>query len=184
MTVLSIILWDRVHVLSHGPCRLQLILKRAQDRQKPFILHLCGQALMPGPERDKDHVPPSGLFALADCDQPLILSTHRLCNGGRSQEDQAIGQLVGVLHGRRVNRNHNKLQIKVGRFTDGSRGAALEGFDIREPIRPWVRGFHAALYGEYLPPDCSFTTYTPLPEAIRQGDEVVLLLFQKCCQNS
>jgi hypothetical protein len=29
------------------------------------------------------------------------------------------------------------------------------------------------LYGEYLSLDCSFATYTPLPEAIRQGDKVV-----------
>ena len=128
---------------------------------------------MSGLERNKDHIPPSGLFAHADRGQPLILPTHRLCNGSRSQEDQTIGQLIGVLHGRRVNRKHNKLKIKMGRFIDGSRGAALEGFDLKEAIRRWVRGFHAALYGKYLPPDCSFATYTPLPEAIRQEDEVV-----------
>jgi hypothetical protein len=138
----------------------------------PFC-YLCGQALTSRLERDKDHVPPSGIFAQADRGQPLILLTHRLCNGSRSKEDQTIGQLVGVLHGRRVNQKHNKLKIKVGRFMDGSRGAALEGFDLKEAIRRWVRGFHAALYGEYLSPDCSFATYPPLPEAIRQGDEVI-----------
>lgn len=151
-----------------------LISEKDLKRLKGFLFcYLCGQALMSGLERNKDHIPPSGLFAHADRGQPLILPTHRLCNGSRSQEDQTIGQLIGVLHGRRVNRKHNKLKIKVGRFMDGSRGAALEGFDLKEAIRRWVRGFHAALYGEYLSPDCSFATYTPLPEAIRQGDKVV-----------
>lgn len=137
--------------------------------------YLCGQALSSGSKRNKDHIPPSGIFAKADREQPLILPTHTFCNGSRSQEDQTIGQLVGVLHGRRVNQTHNKLKINVGQFVDGSRGAALEGFDLKEAIRRWVRGFHAALYGEYLSPDCSFATYTPLPEAIRQKDEVVFV---------
>ena len=134
-----------------------------------------GQPMASSEERDRDHVPPSGIFALADRNQPLILPTHRLCNSNRSQEDQAVGQLVGVLHGRRVNRKHNKLQIAVGQFKDGSRGAALSGFDVKEPIRRWVRGFHAALYGEYLPPTCFFATYPPLPEAINKESEVVFV---------
>ena len=135
--------------------------------------YLCGQVLTSRPHRNKDHIPPSGLFAPADRSKPLILPTHCLCNGSRSKEDQTIGQLVGVLHGRRVNPNHNKLQIRVGRFNDGSRGAALEGFDLKEAIRRLVRGFHAALYGEYLSPNGSFATYTPLPEAIRQEEALV-----------
>lgn len=137
--------------------------------------YLCGKTLTSSDERDRDHVPPSGVFALADRNKPLILPTHRLCNGNRSQEDQTIGQLVGVLHGRRVNRKHNKLQIAVSQFKDGSRGAALSGFDVKEPIRRWVRGFHAALYGEYLCPTYSFATYPSLPEATSKGNKVVFV---------
>jgi hypothetical protein len=32
-------------------------------------------------------------------------------------------------------------------------------------VRRWVRGFHTALYGEYLPESAGFLTSPPLPEA-------------------
>jgi len=80
--------------------------------QLPFC-YLCGHEFSSSDEKDRDHVPPSGLFAKADGAFPLILPTHPRCNQGRSPEDQAIGQLVGVLHGRRVNPNHNKLRVTL-----------------------------------------------------------------------
>jgi hypothetical protein len=149
--------------------------KNLQGVQKLAFCYLCGQELGLSKEINRDHVPPSGLFALADRGSPLILPTHRRCNQKRSSEDQAIGQLVGVLHGRRVNRAHNKLRVAVGQFQNGSPTAALRDLDIKEIIRRWVRGFHAALYREYVPPDALFATYPPFPEGRHVGDQVTFV---------
>lgn len=147
------------HRTLHGASRL------------PFC-YLCGQGFGQSDDTNRDHVPPSGLFARADRPLPLILRTHRRCNELRSPEDQAIGQLVGVLHGRRVNPTHNRLRIRVGSSPDGHQVAAVTGLDISETIRRWVRGFHAALYHEYLPPDAVFATFPPLPEGRLMGDHI------------
>jgi hypothetical protein len=133
-------------------------------RGLPFC-YLCGFDFEIKEKRNPDHVPPTGLFALADRDFPLILPAHRQCNAARSAEDQVIGQLVGMLHGQKQNKKHNKLKVTIGRFQDGSRGVAIGGLDLRGIIRRWVRGFHAALYREYLPATQQFITCPPLPEA-------------------
>ncbi len=143
-----------------------------QDTSRLPFCYLCGKSFDPSDDTNRDHMPPSGLFARADRVLPLILRTHRRCNELRSPEDQAIGQLVGVLHGRRVNRAHNKLRVRIGRFHDGHRVAAVTGLNIQEAIRRWIRGFHAALYREYLSPDTGFATYPPLPGGRFVGDHV------------
>lgn len=116
-------------------------------------------------------MPPNAIFDKADRDFPLILPTHRKCNGDRSAEDQVIGQLVGILHRKQPNPKHNKLKVKVGFFEDGAPAVAIEGLDLRAIIRRWVRGFHAALYREFLPDDAGlFMTSPPLPEGKPQQD--------------
>lgn len=138
----------------------------------PFC-YLCGQAFAVRNDTNRDHVPPSRLFAEKDRTPPLILPTHRLCNVRRSSEDQAIGQLVGVLHGRRVNPRHNKLRILAGRSVDGTSQVLATQIDVKAAIRRWVRGFHAALYREYLPEEAGFATYPPMPEGTRSGHRIV-----------
>jgi hypothetical protein len=87
------------------------------------------------------------------------------CNSDRSAEDQVIGQLIGLLHGKSPNVTHNKLKVNVGEFEDGTPVMAVEGLDLRAIIRRWIRGFHAALYKEFLPETTtSFMTSPPLPE--------------------
>jgi len=149
--------------------------KELQEVQNLPFCYLCGQGLGLSEDTNRDHVPPSGLFALADRDPPLILPTHCQCNQKRSREDQVIGQLVGVLHGRKVNPPHNKLRVSVGQFKEGSPTAAVRDLDIKEIIRRWVRGFHAALYRESLPPDAVFATYPPLPEGRHVGDQITFV---------
>src|SRR5262249_41088374 len=133
-------------------------------RKMPFC-YLCGGAFQPDERTNPDHVPPTALFALVDRDFPLILPTHRQCNADRSAEDQVVGQLVGLIHRKAPNRQHNKLRIRIGRFTTGAPAVAVEGFDLRWIVRRWVRAFHAALYGEFLPESAKFLTSSPLPEA-------------------
>lgn len=90
--------------------------------------YLCGEALTVA--RNVDHVPPSSIFLSADRDFPLILPTHIKCNGDRSFEDQVIGQLIGLLHGKSPNAVHNKLKVQIGPFADGTLGMAVEGLDL------------------------------------------------------
>src|SRR6184192_804612 len=131
-------------------------------KQLPFC-YLCGKALTA--PRNNDHVPPSTIFLDCDRNFPLILPTHVTCNGDRSREDQAIGQLIGVLHGKDPHGPHNRLNVVGGRFEDGTQGIAVEGLELRAIIRRWIRGFHAALYGEFLPDGSRvFMTSPPLPE--------------------
>src|SRR5438093_1112647 len=128
----------------------------------PFC-YLCGKPL--ADPRNDDHVPPSSIFLTADRNFPLTLPTHVKCNSDRSAEDQVIGQLIGLLHGKSPKVTHNKLKVKVGEFEDGTPVMAVEGLDLRAIIRRWIRGFHAALYQEFLPEtNNSFMTGPPLPE--------------------
>ena len=146
-----------------------------RDAARLRFCYLCGKAFAASDQTNSDHVPPTKLFAKADRTPPLILPTHSACNRSRSVEDQAIGQIVGVLHGRQVNRQHNKLRVMAGRSSDGAVQVLAMRFDIKGAIRRWIRGFHAALYNEYLP-DLSegavFATYPPMPEATHSGGRV------------
>jgi hypothetical protein len=138
--------------------------KALQRIQKLSFCYFCSRELSSQEAINRDHVPPSGLFAFADWDLPLILPTHAACNFSQSQDDQVIGQLVGLLHGRSPNPMHNKLNISLVQLEGGSPTAALAGMDIRATIRRWIRAFHAALYGEPLPETAMFSTYPPVPE--------------------
>ena len=133
-------------------------------RALPFC-YLCGVIFDCTEVPNADHVPPSGLFAVTDRDFPLILPTHPTCNANQSKDDQVVGQLVGVIHGRRPNPTHKKFRVSVGRFENGSTALVVGGLDLRRIIRRWIRGFHAALYSEHLPENSRFLTCPPLPEA-------------------
>jgi hypothetical protein len=135
----------------------------------PFC-YLCGQAFLPGDDRNVDHVPPTTIFLAADRDFPLILPTHTICNAGRSVEDQTIGQLLGILHNRAPSSQQNKLKFEFGELPDGQTVVAVGGLDLRGIIRRWVRGFHAALYREFLPDAYLFMTNPPLAEGERSAD--------------
>ena len=97
----------------------------------------------------------------------LILSTHPDCNGAYAPQDQQIGQLVGMLHRRRFPAGQRKLAIHEIGGDDGEIRALLSGTPLPAIIRRWVRGFHAALYREYLPErEDSFITIPPLTAAV------------------
>ncbi len=139
----------------------------------PFC-YLCGESL--ADPRNDDHVPPSSIFLTDDRNFPLTLPTHVKCNGDRSAEDQVIGQLIGLLHDKAPDAVHNKLKVKSGPFEDGTPGLVVEGLDLQAIIRRWIRGFHSALYREYLPDDTdAFMTSPPLPKGIphKHGGEFV-----------
>src|SRR5438128_598782 len=120
--------------------------KAMRDVRALPLCYLCTQPFTPTDTIDDDHVPPTGLFANADRNFPLILPTHKKCNRERSADDQVVSQLVGLLHGRLHNRRHSKLKLFAGQTDAGLPLAAVAGLDLRWIVRRWVRGFHAALY--------------------------------------
>jgi hypothetical protein len=121
-------------------------------KRLPFC-YLCGKRIDYTTEakalRDEDHVPPKSLFARADR-EPLILSTHKKCNGEHSAVDQRMGEVIGLKLGR-IPKSHKDSVLRI-RLFDGGRHAAVVGLDIQSAVWRWIHGFHAALYREMLVP--------------------------------
>lgn len=112
----------------------------------PFC-YLCGNTFVAGDAKDLDHIPPESLFAKVHRN-PLLLPTHVACNQGHSIEDEKIGQLISLLHGRFPSDPNNR-RLKIVK-TDVLGIGAINNIDIHAEIWRWVTGFHAALYQEPL----------------------------------
>ncbi len=121
-------------------------------------------------QKNRDHIPPSRLFAKADREPSLWLPTHEQCNQNRSAEDEVIAQLIGTLHGRPITEQGRKPRFAAGTFPDGTLGLGA-AIQLRPIIFRWVCGFHAALYDEPLGPAESFM-FPPVPEG-RVGEKQV-----------
>lgn len=153
-----------------GPEHLPIVIdsqRVARSAQSLPFCYLCGKDFTAGDEINRDHVPPSGLFEQGDRDFPLILPTHKPCNSSQSEYDQLISQIVGLVRGREPGLHDRPVEVVVGQQAGGAPIVGIVGVDIRAIVRRWVRGFHAALYCEYLPENSEFSTCTPLPEGDR-----------------
>jgi len=158
--------------------------------QKLPFCYLCAREFRPGEVKNRDHVPPSSLFAVKDRDFPLILPTHDKCNHRQSAADELIGQVVGVLHGRPLAENARQPRLAAGSFEDGSFGYGALGLDLSGIIWRWVRAFHAALYRSPIG-RCSFSVFPPFPEGREVGGtiepvpvpEVIPLLVREVRRN-
>jgi hypothetical protein len=114
------------------------------------------------------------MFLDEDRGDPLILPTHPGCNQGESGEDELVGQFVSVLHGKYPKPERQRLDIIGGYLRpDGQRIALMRGVNLQRIIWRWVRGFHAALYGEYLPKMARFAVHPPLPVGRQEGDHLI-----------
>lgn len=102
-----------------------LTQKELQDARSQDFCYLCGERFEANSKQSPDHVPPRSIFAKDDRDPPLILPTHHNCNQERSVEDELIGQLVAVLHGRYPPEDQLKLRLLL---FDGGR------LDLRVPV--------------------------------------------------
>jgi hypothetical protein len=112
----------------------------------PFC-YLCGKKFLSDALTDRDHVPPESVFAKSDR-QPVVLKTHEVCNHRYSADDEKVGQLVALKHGKAPAHPQNRrLQIvHSGRLGMG----AVSNLNVEQAIWGWIAGFHAALYGEPL----------------------------------
>lgn len=127
----------------------------------PFC-YVCGEdvnyAVKAG--RNEDHVPPKALFASGDR-RPLMLPTHKECNGSQSPVDQRMGEVIGLLWQRRP-KSHKDAVLRLRIFNGPY--AAIIGLDIDSAVWRWIRGFHAALYGKPLTSSRRFLV-TPFPRS-------------------
>lgn len=141
-----------------------LTQKELRDARRLDFCYLCGDRFEASSKRSSDHVPPKAIFAKKDRDPPLILPTHHKCNQKRSGEDELIGQIVALLHGKYPPEDQLKLPlVLMNRGPNRSPRAGLRDVPLVRIIYRWVRGFHAALYGQYLPADAGGYIYTPFP---------------------
>jgi len=146
---------------------VQLVTQRQMRALKklPFC-YACGKTFTATDDITDDHVPPKACFAEDDRDFPLQLPAHDSCNSGRNLTDETIGQVVALKHGELPPPRNYRLEFAFfGKEQSQPTLGAVTNVDIRGEIRRWVRGFHAALYQEPLPPGVRFAIETPFPAA-------------------
>jgi|SRR5262245_45220128 len=150
-------------------------LKTQRDFQNVFkslsFCYLCGKPFQGNKDRTRDHVPPSSVFQDTDKSPALILPAHKACNGEWSKYDEEIGQLVGLLHGKPVDLKKSRLKIGTGNFPDKTQ-AGVVPINMKPILFRWVRGFHVAIYKEFLPADTKRVIHLPMPSLKRDGDKV------------
>lgn len=114
---------------------------------------------------DQDHVPPQAVFDLSDHNFPLKLAAHKAqCHSPVNLDDEVLGQLVSLIHGKRAPARNDKLKIEL--YQNANSGTPLALFNQRDIgflIRRWLKGFHAALYRNPLPDGTEFVVQSPFP---------------------
>jgi len=132
-----------------------------QGVQKLAFCYWCGQDILPE-EWSRDHIPPKRAFASEDRDPCLWLPAHENCNAAHSPVDQLTAQLIGLKWGRAQADGDREMLISMF----GPDLAAITNLDVRAAVWRWVRGFHAALYREWMPDKpVRYTLETPFPRA-------------------
>ena len=144
------------NVTSQSDCR--------KVRSLPFC-YLCGEPFGKSDETNHDHIPPESVFAKEDRNFPIKLRTHKdKCHAPLSPDDEVLGQLVALIHGKTPSEKSDKLNISI--LEDPVTGATSGLFrerNIEYLLRRWIQGFHAALYQSYLPKSAKFAIQTPFP---------------------
>ena len=139
-------------------------------RRLPFC-YLCGKQFTGKTDKTRDHIPPKNIFPKEDREPPLILPAHETCNGGQSDYDETIGQLVMALHGKVP--TNQKLELTViDSDTSTKPYLALTGINLQNVVWRWIRAFHSSLYQEYLPDDIGRAIHLPFPSGTIEGDVI------------
>ncbi len=148
--------------------------KDLRSVQRLDFCYLCGDGFDKNSERTKDHIPPQAIFAEADRNFPLIVSAHGSCNRARSPEDEVIGQLVSLLHGRVQAPHRDRLEVEIRTDNDHAHELGIfTGLNIEAVIRRWLKGFHTALYREPLSAHTRFATQSPFPSGTLKDGTVI-----------
>lgn len=138
-------------------------------RDLPFC-YLCGRPISKE-DNNPDHVPPKAIFSIADRDFPLKVAAHIGCNNPQSKQDEVIGQLIAVIHAKHPKPKHARLKPNVFETPESDTPfLAFIGTNLVGQIWRWVRGFHAALYSEFLPEDAKVAIHPPFPSGAVEED--------------
>ena len=139
--------------------------KQARQVQSRDFCYLCGQNIEGYGPTDKDHVPPRGMFKKEDRDYPIILPVHEKCNDAWQTVDDKVKLLIDILHGKDITRYSGKYRAEIAEDKDGTLYPLIGDMPLIPMIGRIVRGFHAALYNEYLPPNTENKILSPVPKA-------------------
>jgi hypothetical protein len=140
-------------------------------RNLPFC-YLCGKAFNNAKENHPDHVPPEAIFAQEDRNFPLKVASHfRTCNNLQSKNDEVIGQIIAVIHGKQPTLENIRLKHQTFVVEDSNEQLlAFTNTGFIEQIWRWVRAFHATLYSEFLPYETKRAIHPPFPSGTMQSD--------------
>ena len=130
-----------------------------------LFCYLCGIEFQDGDEANHDHVPPTSIFAKEDRNFPIKLKTHKAgCHSPLNLDDEIIGQLVGLIHGRVPAGPNDRLNIAIAEDPDtGKTTGVFQERNVEYLLRRWVQGFHAALYKSHLSPNAKWAIQGPFP---------------------
>ena len=154
------------------------VLKRQRELNQVNRLdfcYLCGRPFTPNDAVSRDHLPPTCMFLKQDHDTPLILPVHTECNAREHPTDELLGQLIADTEGwpdKPGQRSADGVAITV----DGRTWGLSRSLNVYRFVNRCVRGFHAALYGQWLPADTRNAFHPPMrgaqidPESCRPTD--------------
>ncbi len=132
-------------------------------RDLPFC-YLCGHEFVLGDRKNHDHVPPKSIFLPDDRDFPLKLATHVDCNTREADDDEFIGQLISVFHGKWPPEGTSKIELEAEYNPQADAVDVFLRTDRFDPfVKRCLKGFHAALYREAMPDETKFAIQIPFP---------------------
>jgi hypothetical protein len=139
----------------------QASIKHARELS---FCYFCGNGFNDQNKNCPDHVPPEAIFNVNDRNFPLKVASHLDCNNSQSKDDEVIGQLIAVIHGKQPKPENTRLKYRAYQIENTNE--TLFGFvniNLPSQIWRWVRGFHATLYKEFLPDDTVKAIHPPFP---------------------
>ena len=128
--------------------------------QKLPFCYLCGEEFRSEDIINRDHIPPQNSFAVCDRTPSLWLPTHEHCNSAHKMIDEKIGQIISLKWGYVPSDPKNRRL----RFTIFNKDlTAVNNVNIDGALSRWIRGFHAALYNQFLAETPLRALVTPFP---------------------
>lgn len=134
-------------------------------RSMPFC-YSCGESFSKDRPATRDHVPPTSIFAIDNRNDPLILLAHEECNAAQSNDDERVGQMLALMHGKPP--PEDNLLVDPVVVTDTGSGTMVGGIrkvDLTVFVIRCLRAFHTALYRQFLPDrsETFFSLSLPIP---------------------
>jgi hypothetical protein len=147
----------------------------------PFC-YFCGREFEAADAQvtNHDHVPPEKLIVVDDRSNfPLKMKVHLACHKPYSTEDERIIQIIRAGRGEHPKPGQDRtgvefLQLRDGRMIPYIRNQHL---DLNKAFFRYVRGFHAALYDQFLPLNTDRAVHLPMVEFSLDDQEHQIRLF-------